>query len=166
MTAVESDPVACADPLPTVSPELAAFVYLEARLADEARYSEWEALWAPSASYWVPMHPDDDPQTQLSYIYDNRQRIRSRIAQLNTGARHSQNPPSVMRRIISNMEQVASDDRSTTVASNFVLFEYRVEMTIWAGRYVHRIETGPEGLRLIETDVTTIAEILRTIYVA
>ena len=136
-----------------VDPELAAFVYHESRLADEARYSEWEALWTDDARYWVPMQEGQDPETHLSYIYDNRQRIKSRIAQLNTGARHSQTPPSKMRRILSNLERVDSDDRSVTVGSNFALFEYRIEMSIWAGRYLHRIETGPDGLRLIEKTV-------------
>src|ERR1700704_2446246 len=95
-----SDPSAAA----AVDQALVAFVYREARLADEARYSEWESLWDDDALYWVPMHPDDDPETRLSYVYDNRQRIKSRVAQLNTGVRHSQTPPSVMRRIISNLE--------------------------------------------------------------
>jgi 3-phenylpropionate/cinnamic acid dioxygenase small subunit len=136
-----------------VDPELAAFVYHESRLADEARYSEWEALWTDDARYWVPMQEGQDPETHLSYIYDNRQRIKSRIAQLNTGVRHAQTPPSKMRRTLSNLERVGSDDRSVTVSSNFVLFEYRVEMTTWAGRYVHRIETNSDNLRLIEKTV-------------
>jgi hypothetical protein len=54
----------------------------EARLADEARYSEWEALWGDDALYWVPMHPGADPELTLSYVYDNRARIRSRVAQI------------------------------------------------------------------------------------
>ena len=30
-----------------------AFIYTEARLADESRYAEWEALWDDDAVYWV-----------------------------------------------------------------------------------------------------------------
>jgi 3-phenylpropionate/cinnamic acid dioxygenase small subunit len=131
-----------------VEPRLAGFIYREARLADEARYSEWESLWDDDALYWVPMHPDDDPETRLSYVYDNRQRIKSRVAQLNTGVRHSQTPPSVMRRIISNLEVVAGDDDTTTVGANFVLFEYRHLLTAWAGRYLYRIRTSGPDLRL------------------
>ena len=92
-----------------VDPELVSFVFTEARLADEARYSDWEALWDDDALYWVPMHPDADPELTVSYVYDNRTRIRSRVAQLNTGVRHSQTPPSVMRRTVSNFEVVAAD---------------------------------------------------------
>ena len=131
-----------------VDPALVSFVFAEARLADEARYSDWEALWDDDALYWVPMHPGADPETAVSYIYDNRARIRSRVAQLNTGVRHSQTPPSVMRRTVSNFEIAADDGDTVTVASNFVLVEYRFAMTVWAGRYLHKIRRAGGGLRL------------------
>ena len=39
-------------PLPDA--EILSFLYLEARLADEGRYSEWEALWADDDDGRVP----------------------------------------------------------------------------------------------------------------
>jgi 3-phenylpropionate/cinnamic acid dioxygenase small subunit len=131
-----------------VDPALVSFIFTEARLADEARYSDWEALWDDDALYWVPMHPGADPETEVSYIYDNRPRIRSRVAQLNTGVRHSQTPPSVMRRTVSNFEVVGEDGDTVTVASNFVLVEYRFAVTVWGGRYLHKIRRADGGLRL------------------
>ena len=139
-----SDPSAAAG----VDPALVAFVYREARLADEARYSEWESLWDDDARYWVPMSPDADPETQVSYINDNRTRIRSRVAQLNTGVRHSQTPPSVLRRTVSNFEVSETRGDTVTVASNFILAEYRFDLTLWAGRYLHTIRRTEDGLRL------------------
>src|ERR1700739_4622526 len=132
----------------TVEAALVDFIYHEARLADEARYSEWEALWDDDARYWVPMSPDADPETQVCYINDNRARTPSRSAQLNTGVRPPQPPPSVLRRTVSNFEVVSEAPQAgtVTVASNFVLVEYRFAMTLWAGRYLHtirRTETGP-----------------------
>ncbi|MCM3920781.1 aromatic-ring-hydroxylating dioxygenase subunit beta [Frankia sp. AiPs1] len=135
-------------PAAGVDPALASFIYTEARLADEARYSEWEALWDDDAKYWVPMHPDHDPKVNVSYIYDNRRRIRSRVAQLNSGNRHSQTPPSVLRRLITNLEVVAQDADTTTVAGNFVVYEYRFDLTVWAGRYEYRIRARGGDLKL------------------
>ena len=148
---------------PTLRPlpddELLSFLYLEARLADEGRYSEWEALWAngdDSVVYRVPMHPDDDPRTTLAYVNDNRRRIKSRVAQLNTGNRHSQTPPSVMRRVLSNSEVVDDTDGLVTVESNFSLFEYRIRQRFWAGRVSHTIRRSPEGLWLVRKIVNLI----------
>jgi 3-phenylpropionate/cinnamic acid dioxygenase small subunit len=140
-------------PLPDA--ELLSFLYLEARLADEGRYSEWESLWTDEGEdvadvvYRVPMHPDDDPRTTLSYINDNRRRIKSRVAQLNTGNRHSQTPPSVMRRVISNSEITDDSDGLITIESNFALFEYRIRQRFWAGRVSHTIRRSPDGPRLV-----------------
>lgn len=147
-------------PLPDA--ELLSFLYLEARLADEGRYSEWESLWAEDGGaddtiiYRVPVHPDDDPRTTLAYINDNRRRIKSRVAQLNTGNRHSQTPPSVMRRVISNSEVAADSDGLVTIESNFALFEYRIRQRFWAGRVSHTIRRTPDGPRLVRKIVNLI----------
>ena len=138
-------------PAEGIDPAWAGFIYREARLADESRYSEWEGLWDDDeAIYWVPIEHDQDPAKQLSYIYDNRKRLASRVRQLNSGFRHAQTPPSVMRRLITNLELVAQDERSVTIGSNFVLFEHREVLSIWAGRYTHRIRTDGDEPRLLE----------------
>lgn len=149
---VNSEPQTRAALRPVPDPEILSFLYLEARLADEGRYSDWESLWADdddSVEYRVPMHPDDDPRTTLAYINDNRRRIKSRVAQLNTGNRHSQTPASVMRRVVSNSEMVADADGLITVESNFALFEYRIRQRFWAGRVIHTIRRSADGLRLV-----------------
>jgi 3-phenylpropionate/cinnamic acid dioxygenase small subunit len=136
-----------------VDPAVAAFIFREARLADEARYSEWESLWDDDASYRVPMHPDDDPARTVAYINDNRARIKSRVAQLNTGVRHSQTPPSVMRRLIANLELLDRDGDIVTVGANFVVHEYRFALTVWAGRYEYRIRVGGTEPKLVTKTV-------------
>lgn len=127
------------------------FLYLEARLQDEHRYDEWEALWADDALYWVPAGADDiDPSRQVSYIYDNRARIASRIRQLKTGQRHAQAPVSRMRRLISNVEvQPAAADGVVVVESNFMLIESRhARLVTWAGRTIHRLRSEAGGFRM------------------
>lgn len=110
------------------------FLFHEARLQDEHRYDEWEALWDDDALYWVPMREGADPSREVSYIYDNRQRIASRIRQLNTGLRHAQAPQSRLRRTISNIEIAPAGD-DIAVEANFILIESRrPTLTVWGGR--------------------------------
>jgi len=137
--------------------EIEAFLYLEARLADESRYAEWEALVTDAMHYWVPKGPADyDPATRLSYINDNRTRLGTRIKQLQTGLRHSQTPVSPMRRVISNVEILAADEAAGTftVGSNFVLYEVSAQATqdlrIWPGRVTHRLRRIDGSLRMDE----------------
>lgn len=106
--------------------EIEDFLYLGARLAEESRYDEWEALVADDMQYWVPRgRADYDPADRLSYINDNRARLATCIRQLKTGLRHAQTPPSPIRRIVSNIEILAVDNDAGvyTVGSNFVLYE-------------------------------------------
>src|SRR5262245_37792957 len=99
------------------------FLYREARLADEARYAEWHALWTEDGVYWVPATTDPAASSDqhISHIYDNRARIDTRVKLLQTGHRYSQVPPSPMRRLISNIEVERAEDGDLVVGSNFIL---------------------------------------------
>jgi 3-phenylpropionate/cinnamic acid dioxygenase small subunit len=135
--------------------EIEAFLVHEARLADESRYEEWEALVTDDVQYWVPAAAsDDDPSSYLSYINDNRSRLATRIRQLRTGHRHAQTPPSSMRRLVSNVEILSADDESGEyqVGSNFVLYELAHQATgdirLWVGRTTHRLRRVEGRLRI------------------
>jgi len=138
------------------------FLYREGRLADEARYAEWLALWTDDAVYWVPAttDPDADPETRLSHIYDNRTRLETRIKLLQTGHRYSQEPASLMRRLISNIEVEAGRDGELVAGSNFILAELSVqskhEMHWWVGRTTHRLRRVDGELRMAAKKVVLV----------
>lgn len=142
--------------------EIEAFIFKEARLADESDYDAWEALWADDALYWVPTGPDTDPQTDISHIYDNRTRIATRIRLLKTGHRHSQTPASPMRRVISNIEisHFGDSDKEYEIGSNFMLMELAVQstrnMNFWGGRTIHRLRRVDSEFHLILKKVVLI----------
>ena len=133
--------------------EIEAFIFREARLADESRYDEWEALWAQDALYWVPRRPDLDPAKEVSHIYDNRQRIATRIRQLKSGFRYSQTPASPMRRVLSNIEIVQISADEYEVGANFMLMELAIQstrnMNFWGGRVLYRLRREDGQLRLV-----------------
>ena len=130
------------------------FLYREGRLADEARYVEWLALWTDDAVYWVPATTDPaaDPETRLSHIYDNRARLETRIKLLQTGHRYSQEPASLMRRLISNIEVAEGSDDELVAGSNFILAELSIqaksEMHWWVGRATHHLRRVDGLLRM------------------
>ena len=122
------------------------FIYREARLADEHRYEEWEALWTDDGVYWVPYGSDDaDPDTQMSVIYDNRNRISTRIKQFQTGKRHAATPLPRVRRIVSNIELLEEEGDDVKAGANFIAYESRERgLTVWAGRAEYRLRRTPE----------------------
>jgi benzoate/toluate 1,2-dioxygenase subunit beta len=130
------------------------FLHLEARLADEARYAEWLALWTDDGVYWVPATTDPaaDPQKHLSHVYDNRARLETRVKLLQTGHRYSQEPASSMRRLVSNIEAREGEGGELIAESNFLLAELALqaghELHWWAGRTTHRLRRVDGALRL------------------
>ena len=138
------------------------FVYREARLADEARYAEWLALWTDDAVYWVPAttDPEADPDKHISHIYDNRGRLETRIKLLQTGHRYSQEPASLMRRLVSNIEASPADNGELVVESNFALAELAIqakrELHWWVGRTTHRLRRVGGGLKMSRKKVVLV----------
>ena len=138
------------------------FLYREARLADEARYAEWLALWTDDGVYWVPATTDPaaSPETHISHVYDNRARIDTRVKLLQTGLRYSQEPASLMRRLISNVEVTAADGGELAVESNFILGELAIqskhEMHWWVGRTTHRLRRVDGALRMAAKKVVLV----------
>jgi benzoate/toluate 1,2-dioxygenase beta subunit len=135
--------------------EVEQFVYREARLQDELEYDQWEALWTDDAIYWVPANADDiDPTAQMSIIFDNRSRISTRIKQLHTGKRHSQNPPSRLRRMIANVELLGSDEVEVQAAGNSLVYESRERgVTLWAARIEWTLRRTDDGMRMARKKV-------------
>jgi benzoate/toluate 1,2-dioxygenase beta subunit len=138
------------------------FLYKEARLADEARYAEWQALWTDDAVYWVPATTDPaaDPDTHISHIYDNRGRLDTRIKLLQTGHRYSQEPASSMRRLISNIEVEGTENGELVAGSNFLLAELALqakrEMHWWMGRATHRLRRVDGELKMCRKKVVLV----------
>jgi len=138
------------------------FLHREARLADEARYAEWLALWTDDAIYWVPATTDPaaDPDKHLSHIYDNRGRLETRVKLLQTGYRYSQEPASPMRRLISNIEVAPAENGELVAESNFALAELAIqakrEMHWWVGRATHRLRRAGGELRMCRKKVVLV----------
>lgn len=130
----------------TALSEVERFIYREARLQDEYQYEDWEALWTDDGIYWIPANGDDiDPELQMSIVYDNRSRIGVRVRQLMSGKRHTQEPRSRIRHLVTNVEIMGRDGADVSVGCNVMVFESNLRGdTIWAARteYVLRDEGG------------------------
>jgi len=123
------------------------FLYREARLADQHEYRAWESLWTDDARYWVPAGSDDP--ADMSVLFDNRARISTRIRQLETGKRHAQVPLSMLCRVVSNVELIATDGEETVVGANFVLAESREEgLRTWVGRATYVLREVDGDIRM------------------
>jgi 3-phenylpropionate/cinnamic acid dioxygenase small subunit len=90
----------------------------------------------------------------MSVVYDNRNRISTRLKQLRTGRRYAQAPPSNLRRLLSNIEFLGGRANTSggvdlEVGANFLLLESRARGNhLWGGRVTYRLRRSDDGLRL------------------
>ncbi|GAB2972218.1 aromatic-ring-hydroxylating dioxygenase subunit beta [Nocardioides montaniterrae] len=143
--------------------EVEQFLFKEARLADTNDYDGWEALWTDDALYWVPVDGEGEhPRANVSIIFDNRSRIRTRLLQVRTGKRYAQAPPSNLRRIIGNVELLggrtsAGGEVDLEVGANFIALESRPRgNNIWGGRTTYRLRRVDGRIRLVYKKVVLV----------
>jgi 3-phenylpropionate/cinnamic acid dioxygenase small subunit len=74
--------------------ELIDFVVSEARLLDERRYEEWNALFTDDAIYWVPLVPNQPEGLEhTSHLHEDKLLRDLRIERLKSPRAFSQQPP-------------------------------------------------------------------------
>ena len=81
--------------------DLIDFIYAEARMLDEGRFSDWLELWLPDAHYWMPLdYKQADPINSTSLLYEDNFMLRLRVERLNGERTFSQKPKSRCHHVI------------------------------------------------------------------
>ncbi|MBS41201.1 MAG: aromatic-ring-hydroxylating dioxygenase subunit beta [Rhodospirillales bacterium] len=123
--------------------EIETFLFMEARLLDERRYSDWLKLFSLTAWYWVPISKEqENPYDHVSIIYDDRKLLETRLRRLNNKNIHAENPPTQTSRIIGNVTLENIDETSciVDVSSQFQIVEFRGNrQRIFAGKIMHHL---------------------------
>ena len=123
------------------------FLYLEARLIDEKRWDEWEALFIEDGEYWVPAtHGQPDPLNHVSIMYEKSLLRAVRLKRYRHPNAMSLQPEPRSVHMISNIMLDSFDDDTGVwvVNSRFTMLEYRRDMqNTYGGAVTHTLE--PDG---------------------
>ncbi len=101
------------------------------------------------------MPSNDDPNgahdSSLFLIADDRQRLETRVSQLEGRYAHAENPKSRTRRFISNVRILEDSPNLLRITSNFIVYRMRLEVTdAFVGRYEYTLEYREGKLRIRE----------------
>lgn len=127
-------------------------LYREARLLDEGRLEDWLELFVPECLYWMPMTPGGgDPAREVTLAFDDRRRLEDRVAWLRSAYIWSQIPRSRTRRMITNVEVLATGDPGEAlVRSNFTLHDVRPGyVATFPGWTAHRLRATDDGWAIV-----------------
>jgi 3-phenylpropionate/cinnamic acid dioxygenase small subunit len=121
--------------------EIEDFFMAEADLLDEREYDQWLDLLTEDIVYWMPMRKnvsfenrDKDITTEddLAWMHDDKDTLRKRVKQIQTGIHWADEPISRVSHIITNVrltEPITSlaEGEKTTTKCRFIVYRNRVE---------------------------------------
>ena len=132
--------------------DLIDFVVREARMLDDKRYDEWNALFTDDAIYWVPLVPDqEDGPGHTSHLYEDKLLRDLRIARLKSPRAFSQQPPSRCHHLLQTptVEQFDPQAARFVVRSEFHYAESQGdELQFYVGTCLHHLTVVEGTLRM------------------
>jgi 3-phenylpropionate/cinnamic acid dioxygenase small subunit len=136
--------------------EIEQFLYHEAALLDERRFTEWIELMADDIHYHMPIRrnvkfgeqhrENTSSENEISWFDEGKRTLAGRVRQIMTGVHWCEEPFSRIRHIISNVQVVRSDGDEVEVHSNFFVWQNRLqeEVNVFVGRREDILRRDPE----------------------
>jgi 3-phenylpropionate/cinnamic acid dioxygenase small subunit len=136
-----------------VTPQaLIDFIAHEARLLDEQRLDEWNALFTDDGRYWLPAAPGQtDPVHQAAHLYDDKLLREIRIKRLQSPHAHSQRPPGRCHHLMQTSIVLSLDAPANRfeLRTPFIYTELRAgHTTVLPGTAWHQLSCIDVGLRI------------------
>ena len=121
--------------------EIEDFFYKEADLLDEREYDQWLDLLTEDIVYWMPLRKnvsfadrkkDTTAEDDVAWFHDDKDTLRKRVKQIQTGIHWADEPISRISHLITNVrlaEPVASlaEGEKTLTKCRFIVYRNRVE---------------------------------------
>lgn len=111
--------------------EIERFLYDEAALLDERRFSDWAGLLADDIHYHMPIRrnvkfgewhrENTDSASEISWFDEGKRILEGRVRQLETGVHWPEEPFSRIRHLITNVRVLEVRDDEVEVNSNFYI---------------------------------------------
>ena len=141
--------------------ELSAFVMREARLLDERRYEEWNALFTDDAIYWVPLVPNQpEGLDHTSHLYEDKLLRELRIERLKSPRAFSQQPPTRSLHLLQAPTVEPDDPARPDERLVRTVFQYTEsqgdELNTFVGVCWHRLVVEDGALRIRQKRVDLI----------
>lgn len=113
--------------------ELQDLYYAEAEMLDERRWEDWLELFSDDLEYTAPIRvmrrsPASDIIDGLGHFDDTKQSLTLRAKRLRTDVAWAEDPPSLTRRLITNLRVRPVADNEVAVRTNFLMYRSRGDL--------------------------------------
>ena len=137
---------------------ISQFLYHEARLLDEQKWEDWNALFSEDGVYWAPASPGQpDPLHHVSLIYEDDLLRKVRIARFKSPAAYSLQPFPRTSHLVSNIMIDEVNGDALTVSSRFQMSEFRRNKPlIYSGAYEHQLVEAGDAFKIRQKKATLV----------
>ncbi|HTK65525.1 MAG TPA: aromatic-ring-hydroxylating dioxygenase subunit beta [Pseudonocardia sp.] len=153
--------------------EISRFLFAEARLIDDREFHTWLELFTEDTRYLLPIRRNsvDDEFTdplsrfELAHFDDTKAVLSRRVMRMSSPSAWTEDPPSIQRHLITNIEVDRMDNGEFEVRSCFQAHRYRLDrdVEVFTGNrcdVLRRDERNPLGFsiaaRTVYLDHTTL----------
>ena len=142
------------------------FLYHEAELLDEHRYSEWFTLFSDDVRYWMPTQAnrlrrdrgsEASADGEVALFDADKTTLGWRVRQLESATHWAEDPPSRTRHLITNVRIRPADVAGEyAVRSNMMVYRNRLadEVDIWAGERRDLLRQVDDGWLVAQRTIT------------
>jgi 3-phenylpropionate/cinnamic acid dioxygenase small subunit len=141
--------------------EVEQFLYREAALLDERRFTEWLDLLDPELEYWMPVRSTramGDEASEFAkrgegaFFDDDKSSMEQRVRKLYTGFAWAEDPPSRTRHNVNNVRIRECRDNLITLECNFFIVRTRLanDNDFWSGLRRDVLRHGERGFVLVK----------------
>ncbi len=152
--------------------QIEEFLYDEAELLDERRFSEWLDLLTEDLVYFMPLrrnvkygehaaHENTRVGKDISWFDEDKWTLAKRVEQLLTGVHWAEEPLSRVCHIVSNVQILdarpsAREAREAVVRSRFLIYQNRVETetNLMVGKRTDVLRKEDGGWKLARREIT------------
>lgn len=148
------------------------FYYAEAQLIDERNFASWLDLFTDDTRYLLPIHrnqtthefTDEIGDAGLAHFDDNKDILARRVHRMSSGLAWTEDPPSIQRHQVTNVQVTELADGEIDVGSYFQVHRYRLdrEVEVFTGTRRDRLRPADLGpgyriaARTVYLDHTTV----------
>jgi len=151
--------------------EIEEFLYDEANLLDERRFTEWLATLAEDLRYFMPMEYNvkfgehatrelTKREEQMSWFNEGKWSLGKRAEQIQTGVHWAEEPLSRVCRLVSNVQLTAittnaGGETEVDVTSRFLIYQNRCEYEqyFFVGDRFDRMRRTADGWKLAAREI-------------
>ncbi len=121
--------------------EIEDFFHTEADLLDEREYDQWLDLLTEDIVYWMPMRKnvsyakrdmDITAENDIAWFHDDKETLRKRVKQIQTGIHWADEPISRVAHVITNIRltdaiSALDEGAKATTKCRFIVYRNRLE---------------------------------------